>query len=99
MDVTSVAHALSSETRVRLLALLHQQPMTSSDAFDVYQATFDSPKYRESIYRELENLVEAGLVEKRYESGEKRLMYVVEQDIVCFDLETSNVRMDTRGRE
>lgn len=91
MDVTSVAHALSSETRVRLLALLHEKKLTSSEAFELYNENYDSPKRRESVYRELENLVDAGLVEKKYQSSSKKLMYAVKADTVCFDLGSGDV--------
>jgi DNA-binding transcriptional ArsR family regulator len=99
MEVTSVGHALSSETRVRLLRLIHRESMTSSQAFEQYQEEFNSPKYRESIYRELEELVEARLIEKQYDSEDKQLVYAVDSDIICYDIAKDELRSKFKESE
>lgn len=91
MELTTVAHTLASETRVRLLRILSENPSTSAEAFNQYAQMYDSPKRRESIYRELENLADAGLVTKQYESEEKKLVYSSGGDVVCLDVIQNSV--------
>jgi Fe2+ or Zn2+ uptake regulation protein len=94
MELTEVAHALSSQTRVRLLQIALDMPVSSAEAFEQYQAEYESPSRRESIYRELENLAEAGLLEKRYESEDKELVYAGRGDIVRLDVVRESVSLD-----
>lgn len=93
MEFTEVAHALSSRTRVRLMQIVLDSPVSSAEAFQRYQSQYDTPSHRESIYRELENLAETGLLEKRYESEEKELVYVARDDTVCLDMREMVVSM------
>jgi len=95
MELTEVAHTLSSQTRVRLLQIALDTPVSSVEAFEQYQAEYESPSRRESIYRELENLAEAGLLEKRYESKEKGLVYSGRGGIVCLDVVRENVSLES----
>lgn len=93
MEITEVAHALSSKTRVRLLHIVSKESVSSSDAHKRYQAEYNSPTRRESIYRELENLVDAGLVKKEYQSDEKSLTYTATSKEICFDISKLEVEM------
>lgn len=96
MELTDVAHALSSQTRVRLLQIALDVPVSSTEAFERYQSKYESPSRRESIYRELENLAEAGLLEKRYESEDKELVYIGRGEIVCLDVVEGDVLLESR---
>jgi len=95
MDLTDVAHALSSQTRVRLLQIALNAPVSSAEAFEQYRAEYESPSRRESIYRELENLAEAGLLEKRYESEDKELVYAGREDTVRLNIVRETVSLDS----
>lgn len=93
MEFTTVAHALSSETRIRLLRIITEDPASSAEAFEQYQNQYDSPTRRESIYRELEKLADAGLATKQYESEDKKLVYAGRADLVCFDISQESVEL------
>lgn len=75
MDINDVGTALSNPTRVRLLQLLSESDYTASTAHEEYNGRFNDDKHRESIYRELENLVEHGFLDKNYETKSKELRY------------------------
>jgi len=96
MEITTAAHALSSETRIRLLQIITATPSSSAEAFDQYQIQYQSPMRRESIYRELEKLVDAGLATKRYDQDKKELVYAGQADVICFDIAQESVEFGTQ---
>lgn len=93
MEIAEIAQALSSKTRVRLLHIVSKRSMTSSDAHEQYQEKYSSPTRRESIYRELENLVDSGLVTKEYRGDQKELVYTTSYDGIYFDIPNMDVEM------
>ncbi len=95
MELMEVAHALSSRTRVRLLQIVLDTPVTSAEAFEQYRAEYESPSRREYIYRELEHLAEVGLLEKRYESDDKELVYVGRGKSVSLDVVQESASLDS----
>lgn len=74
MNVQQVSQALSNPTRLNLLELVGAEPCSAAEAHRKYVETYDEMK-RESIYRELENLVDASLLYKEYSSDAKELRY------------------------
>lgn len=75
MDLSTFGSALSNPTRVELLSLLSDTSGTASDLADRYNERYDDTKHRESIYRELEKLVEVGLLDKEYDTEARELQY------------------------
>lgn len=74
MDVVKVISALDSELRRELLKVLAERPNTVVGVLHKFKSKGFNVKYRETIYRALEILVDSGLVEKYYEK-EKGLCY------------------------
>lgn len=75
MDIGKIIPALDSETRREIIKILGKGPSTVKDIFQEIKETQKvSVRYRESIYRALEKLVNAGLVEKYYDK-EKGICY------------------------
>jgi len=74
MDLQQVSQALSNPTRLKLIRLIRDSPCSSAEAHRRYVEKYEDKK-RESIYRELENLVEASILLKDYESQEKEIRY------------------------
>ena len=91
MEVIAVGKALSSETRIRILRLLSERARLSSETFERYGEEYDDEKRRETIYRELENLVETGLLAKEYNETAGRIEYRLRNRRLLFDLESSTV--------
>lgn len=74
MNIQEVSQALSNPTRINLIRMVGERPLSASDAHKKYIEDYEDKK-RESIYRELENLVDASLLTKSYNSDEKELQY------------------------
>lgn len=94
MDVLDLAQALSSRTRVELLELVGDQALTSAEIHRKYEKKKKEPTNRETVYRNLEKLVEAGLLSKGYDQEEKELVYrryfsVIRIDLAKMELETT----------
>jgi len=66
-----VAKALNSAYRISILRLLTEGPMSLAEV----QAHLNHGRYRSSVYRHLESLKAAGLVEKIYDDRLKVLKY------------------------
>jgi DNA-binding PadR family transcriptional regulator len=74
MDITKVISAMDSELKRETLKVLAERPNNVSGVMQRLKTKGFNVKYRETIYRALEKLVESGLVEKYYEH-EKGLCY------------------------
>ncbi|WP_457550061.1 hypothetical protein [Archaeoglobus sp.] len=75
-EISKVAKALSSITRLRLINIVSKfNGLTAIEIYKIYKDTYNDFKYRESIYRELEKLVDAKILKKEYDKDSKRLIY------------------------
>lgn len=90
MEIEQVGRALSNETRLRLLQLIADEPSTAKEAHDRYIDTYTDQKHRESIYRALETLVDAGILTKEY-STERGIMYEINHRALIVDLQTVTI--------
>lgn len=85
MDLQEVSQALSNPTRINLIQMIREDPMSASIAHKRYIESYEDKK-RESIYRELENLVDASLVTKEYNTEEKKIEYSLAHEHLRVDL-------------
>ena len=86
MDLEIVAQALRSRDRVRLLKLLARDAAGASEVHRRYESEFRHRRNRVSVYRDLEILVHAGLLDKRYDGDEKRIVYQLPSRRLTIDL-------------
>jgi Fe2+ or Zn2+ uptake regulation protein len=91
MELTSIGGALSNETRVKILNLISAEDKSSIATHEEYKKRFSDSKHRETIYRELENLVESGLVEKYYDDQEQQLKYSLSHEKILIDLGDNSI--------
>ena len=85
MDISKIIPALDSETRREIIKILGKGPSTVKDVFQEIKKTQKvSVRYRESIYRALEKLVNAGLVEKYYDKEKG----------ICYNLLMRKIKLD-----
>lgn len=77
-----VARALASVSRLSILALLVEGPMSLAEV----QARLNLGRYRSTVYRHLETLKAAGLVKKEYDDETKALRYRVSARRIELDL-------------
>lgn len=95
MDAVDAGKALSNNTRVRLLQILSDESLSATEAKEKHNTRFDEDTRRESIYRELEKLVELGFLNKDYDSEEKSLVYTLRFDSITVYLDSGEVSEDT----
>lgn len=91
MEITAIGQSLSNETRVRILTIVADNPCPAVEAHRQYEDEFAEGKYRETIYRELENLVEAGLLSKEYNEEEGQIEYKLKHREILLDLANGKV--------
>lgn len=76
MNVNQIGNMLKSKTRVNILKILDDRSLRAIDVYNEYKALFKAnAKHREFIYKELERLVESGILEKKYNADIKGLTY------------------------
>lgn len=97
MEVTEVGKALGSRTRISILSLLADGARSSIETFEQYDDAHEDKKRRETIYRELENLVEAGLVAKEYDEEDGKIVYRLRHNKIVFDCRAGTVEPHDEG--
>ena len=73
MQIKTFIDCLRSDTRRRILQLLSEKDMTTSQLYD--ELGTSAPKYRQSVNKAIELLREGGLVTKYYNTEEKGICY------------------------
>jgi thiamine pyrophosphokinase len=98
MKITSIGNALRSQTRVNILKTLGKDNLRAIDVYQKYNEIFPkNPKHREFIYKELERLVNAGILDKKYDKKIKGLTYNLKHQIILIDLLKGEIVPDTNS--
>jgi Fe2+ or Zn2+ uptake regulation protein len=84
MKIGKVISALNSELRREILRIISERPMPVIQVLEELRKKGYTVKYRESIYRALEKLVDSELVEKCYIKGKG----------LCYRLKVKSVKID-----
>ena len=92
MNIVDIGKALSNRTRTQLLFLLTDGPKSTSSLHEEYLKEFDEERHRESIYRELEKLVDSGIVNKQYDDELKQFLYSLDFDSLIVDFKEESVK-------
>jgi len=83
---------LKSKTRVNILKILDEKSLRAIDVYKEYKALFKADaKHREFIYKEMERLVEAGILEKKYNTEIKGITYKLRFKKISIDLLSGEV--------
>ena len=93
MQLNELAKALSSETRLKIIKILSEKELSALEVHEVYERTYKEGKHRESIYRELEKLVEVNILKKIYNEKEKKIVYKLAIQKIVIDLPTQRVEI------
>jgi len=83
-----ILRALDSDLRRELMKIALQGPL---DADGFYNKVVDSGfniRYKESVYKELQTLVQAGLIDKYYDVQAKKILYRLKAGRVVVDIKT-----------
>ncbi len=82
VQLSKIANVLSSKTNREVIKLLYQKPMTNMEIYEQMKTTIVC---RESVFKALKKLVDAGLVKKFYDK-EKRMCYRLPHSKYVLDL-------------
>jgi len=92
MDIAKAISALDSPFRREILKILVERPVTVADVLSRLKAKGHVAKYRETVYRALEILVDSGLVEKYYDR-EKGLCYKLSLNRITIEIRKNGLEM------
>ncbi|MDP2788569.1 MAG: transcriptional repressor [bacterium] len=95
LDLKNVSRALSSDTRLNILKILVNNDLSSIEVYNKYVEKFDGKKHRETIYRALETLLSAGILEKKYSNERKNVVYSIKYN--QFIIELINQKVKTKN--
>jgi Fe2+ or Zn2+ uptake regulation protein len=99
MDIAKILAALDSELRREILKILAEEPATALEALTKLKRKGLEVKYRETVYRALEKLVEAELVEKFY-LKEKGICYKLSLNCITIMITKESVDLiDQKSKE
>lgn len=92
MDINKVISALNSNLRREILKILAKEPKTVIEVLEELKKRKVEVKYRETVYRALEKLFDAELLEKYYDK-EKGLCYKLLLNRITIEItkETLNI--------
>ncbi|WP_094228524.1 hypothetical protein [Methanolobus psychrotolerans] len=79
----------NSETRREILNILSKKDMSATSLYNNMQSS--KIKYRQTIYKELQFLVDVGALEKYYDNDSKQLMYKLIVSKIVIDLKNMNI--------
>lgn len=83
--------ALDSYLRRELLSIAREGPMSSQKYFDEVTRRGLGIKYKESVYKELQLLVDSGLMDKQYDKRSKTIVYSPTTEGIAFDTDKMEV--------
>jgi len=86
MDIAKVISALNSDLRREILKILAEEPYTVLEVLNNLKNKGLKVKYRETVYRALEKLVDAELLEKFY----------VKEKGLCYRLSLTRITIEIR---
>ncbi len=90
--VVELSKKLSSETRLKIIEILDDDQLSFQEVRDVYEDKYEDIR-RETVYRELENLNESNLVEKKYDEENKVITYGLKHDLVEVNLSSMELKL------
>lgn len=90
-DSAKVIAALDSSTRRSIISIIGDDKLKLDEIFKKLDKKDSGVKYRETVYRATEKLVDAGIVEKFY-NNQKSVCYKVAVKKIEIDLVKSKIR-------
>lgn len=91
-----ILRALSYDVRIDIMKMLAENPLNMSNIFSATVGLGYDLKYKETLYKEVDMLVKADLVEKYYDNNKKEIIYKSRLSQVLIDVSTMEMRLDLR---
>jgi len=93
VNIVKVLRVLASERRLKILGIMNRTNQTSAELHRKFNSRYGEKYPRETIYRDLELLVNTGIVAKNYDRGDKKLYYTLTTEKVAIDLRTPEIKI------
>lgn len=90
MDPGPLFSALDSDLRREIMMILHSGPRTVTEVLESLIRRKYSVKYRETVYRALEKLSDAGLIEKYYKR-DRGLCYELVSSKITIQIDNNSI--------
>ena len=90
-----ILRALDSDLRRELLRIAAMSPLDAEGYYKAIAERGFNIRYKESVYKELQFLVEAGMIEKFYDVKSKKILYRIALSRVSIHLPTMEVSIST----
>lgn len=85
MEIDKVGKVLNSEIRRKLLHHLTEDSLSVNEAVDALESEGSDVRYRQTVYRALEDIKESGLAEKNYEDGSLQYKLLKKEIKISFE--------------
>ena len=89
MEAETLGKVLKSKMRRKLVREMSERPLDVSSALSLLNSGTEEEKYRQTVYRCLEDIKESGMAEKYYDSGS--LKYRLKCQTVEIDLKSMRI--------
>jgi len=90
MNIELVGKIIGDKTKLEILSCLRKKSSTYGEVFEDLKKKGLKIKYQQTVYRALEKILEAGLVDKKYVSG-VGLVYSLKYHHLYIDLDTFDI--------
>lgn len=88
MDFKKILVALNSKKRQEMIHILYYEDLSAPD---VYKKMKFAPTFRQSVNRDLDSLVEAGILEKYYSNKKKQILFKLRWKSLEINFETLKI--------
>jgi len=83
-----ILRALDSDLRRELLKIALEGPLDADGFYNKVLNSGFNIRYKESVYKELQTLVQADLIDKYYDVHAKKILYKLKSERVVVDIKT-----------
>jgi len=94
-----ILRALDSDLRRELLKVALEAPLDADGFYNAVVNRGFNIRYKESVYKELQTLVQAELIDKYYDVKSKKILYKLKAGRVVVDIKTMETFIDQTAKE
>ena len=84
-DIERFIQLLGNKTKLMLCFVIKDKKLALPEVVEEFKKKYKIKKYRETLYRLLEQMVKSNLLEKEYEKESKKLVYYLKIDKIELD--------------
>jgi hypothetical protein len=74
-DIDKINHLIGNKLKLELCFILSDKKLSLNEVVLLYEQKFKKKKYRETVFRALDEMLKSKLIEKTYDSDRKKIQY------------------------